>query len=152
MNFLFLFVPISVVLAYFVHAPAAWVFVTGVLAIVPIAEYIRKATEHVAARAGSAVGGLLNVTFGNVSELVIALFILAAGNANVVKAQITGSIIGTSLFGLGLAILIGGATRERQTFNMKKADPPDPGCHRSSASGCIRVSIVRRRGCLRPPP
>ena len=88
-NILLAFVPISVTLAYAFHAPAAWIFVTGILGIVPVAEYIRKATEHIAARAGTAVGGLLNVTFGNVSELVIALFVLAAGNANVVKGQIT---------------------------------------------------------------
>jgi Ca2+:H+ antiporter len=118
---LLVFVPISAFLAYAVHAPAAWVFATSILGIVPIAEYIRKATEHIAARAGSAVGGLLNVTFGNVPELVIALFILQAGNAHVVKAQITGAIIGNGLLGLGLGITAGGIGQEKQTFRRDRA-------------------------------
>ncbi|AIE83598.1 calcium/proton exchanger [Fimbriimonas ginsengisoli] len=120
-NLLLLFIPISVVLAYVVHAPAVWIFATGVLAIVPIAEWIRKATEHVAHRAGSTIGGLLNVTFGNVSELVIALFVLAEGNQFVVKGQITGSIIGNGLLGLGLGLLAGGIGRERQKFKQDRA-------------------------------
>jgi Ca2+:H+ antiporter len=120
-NLLLAFIPISVILAYGVHAPAAWIFGTGVLAIIPIAEWIRKATEHVAHRAGSTIGGLLNVTFGNVSELIIALFVLAEGNHFVVKGQITGSIIGNGLLGLGLGILAGGIGREKQTFNRGRA-------------------------------
>jgi Ca2+:H+ antiporter len=120
-NLLLLFVPISVVLAYLVHAPAVWVFATGVLAIVPIAEWIRKATEHVAHRCGSTIGGLLNVTFGNVSELIIALFVLAEGNQFVVKGQITGSIIGNGLLGLGMGIVAGGIGREKQTFKRERA-------------------------------
>jgi len=120
-NLLLLFIPISVVLAYVVHAPAAWVFGAGVMAIVPIAEWIRKATEHVAQRAGSTIGGLLNVTFGNVSELIIALFVLAEGNQMVVKGQITGSIIGNGLLGLGLGIVAGGIGREKQTFKRERA-------------------------------
>lgn len=120
-NLLLLFIPVSVVLAYFVHAPAAWVFGAGVLAIIPIAEWIRKATEHVAHRAGSTIGGLLNVTFGNMSELIIALFVLAEGNQMVVKGQITGSIIGNGLLGLGLGIVAGGIGREKQTFKRERA-------------------------------
>jgi len=120
-NLLLLFIPVSVVLAYFVHAPAAWVFGTGVLAIIPIAEWIRKATEHVAHRAGSTIGGLLNVTFGNMSELIIALFVLAEGNQMVVKGQITGSIIGNGLLGLGLGIVAGGIGREKQVFKRERA-------------------------------
>lgn len=70
---------------------------------------------------GPAIGGLLTVSFGSIAELVLALVVLASGETAVVQAQITGSIIGTSLFGLGLAIIVGGATRERQTFNSEKA-------------------------------
>lgn len=121
LNLLLLFVPISVILAYGVHAPAAWVFGAGVMAIIPIAEWIRKATEHVAMRAGSTLGALLNVTFGNVSELIIALFVLAEGNQFVVKGQITGSIIGNGLLGLGLGIVAGGIGREKQTFKRERA-------------------------------
>src|SRR4051794_10173907 len=107
-NLLLLFIPISLILEYAVHAPAPWVFVSAIVAIIPLAEWIRRATEQAAHRAGSAIGGLLNITFGNLAELIIALFVLSAGSVEVVKAQITGSIIGNSLLGLGLAIVFGG--------------------------------------------
>ena len=67
------------------------------------------------------IGGLLNVTFGNAAELILALFVLAAGHVSVVKGQITGSIIGNSLFGLGIAILVGSWGRHRQTFDRERA-------------------------------
>ena len=120
-NALLLFIPISLALRYLVDAPPVWVFVTGVIAIVPLADWIRRATEHLAHRAGSAIGGLLNVTLGNAAELIIALFVLADGNTEVVKAQITGSLIGNSLLGLGLAALIGGWNREGQKFKQARA-------------------------------
>lgn len=97
------------------------VFLLAGLAIIPLADWIRRATEQLAASAGSAIGGLLNVTFGNAAELIIALFILARGSATVVKASITGSIVGNSLLGLGLAILVGGWSRERQKFGRERA-------------------------------
>jgi Ca2+:H+ antiporter len=118
---LLLLVPVSLTLEYFFHAGPVWVFITSILAIVPLAEWIRRATEHLATRATPAVGGLLNVTFGNTAEFVLALFVLAAGHANVVKGQITGSIIGNSLLGLGLAILAGSWRRERQCFQRERA-------------------------------
>lgn len=120
-NLLLVFVPISAFLAYGVHAPAPWVFLTAILAIIPLAEAMRKATEEVACRAGSAIGGLLSVTFGNLAELIIALFVLSAGSVDVVKAQITGSIIGNSLLGLGLAIIAGGWKKDKQTFKPQRA-------------------------------
>ena len=120
-TYLLLLVPLSLVLEYLVHAPAPWVFVTAVVSIVPLAEWIRRATEQVANVAGSAIGGLLNVTFGNLSELILALFVLASGNQHVAKAQITGSIIGNSLLGLGLAIVVGGWGRQKQTFKPERA-------------------------------
>jgi Ca2+:H+ antiporter len=115
------FVPVSLVLDYVVHASPALVFVTAMLGIVPLAEWIRRATEHLAATVGSAIGGLLNVSFGNAPELIIALFVLRAGHADVVKAQITGSIIGNSLLGLGLAIVAGSVGRDRQIFARERA-------------------------------
>ena len=118
---LLLLLPISLALRFVFHAPEIWVFASGVLAIIPLAEYIRKATEQVAHVAGSAIGGLLNVTFGNVAELMIAIFVLRAGAVEVVKAQITGSIIGNSLLGLGLAILAGSIGREKQVFKKERA-------------------------------
>ena len=118
---LLLLVPLSLALEYAVGAPPIWVFTTAILAIVPLAEWIRRATEQLAHRAGSAVGGLLNVTFGNTAELVLALFVLSAGNAAVAKAQITGSIIGNSLLGLGLAIVVGTWGREKLTFSRERS-------------------------------
>lgn len=121
LNLLLLFVPISLVLGYILHADAIWVFVTATLAIIPLADWIRRGTEQISRLAGTAIGGLLNVTFGNVAELVIAIFILIAGKGAVVKAQLTGSIIGNSLLGLGLAIVFGSWKREKQTFKPERA-------------------------------
>lgn len=120
-NLLLLLVPVSLALAYGVHAGPLWIFGAAVLAIIPLANLIRQATEQLAHRAGPAIGGLLNVTFGNMAELILAIFVLLAGKAEVVKAQITGSIIGNSLLGLGLAILVGSWKREHQTFKRERA-------------------------------
>ena len=117
MNVLLVFIPISLLLEYVFHSPPLWVFATATIAIIPLADWLRKATEQVAARAGQTIGGLLNVTFGNLAELIIAIFVLLGGNTAVVKAQITGSIIGNALLGLGLAILIGSFGRARQKFS-----------------------------------
>jgi len=121
MNWLLLFVPLSLALEYVVHAPPVWIFVAAIIGIVPLAEWIRRATEQLAESVGSAIGGLLNVTFGNAAELIIALFVLRAGQGDVVKAQITGAIIGNSLLGLGLAIVAGSIGREHQTFSRHRA-------------------------------
>lgn len=119
--YLLAFVPIALLMKYVFHAPEVWVFVAGIVAIVPLAEWIRRATDHLAERVGSAIGGLLNVSFGNAAELILAFFVLADGQQNVVKGQITGSIIGNSLLGLGLAIVVGGFGRERQKFQRDRA-------------------------------
>lgn len=115
------FIPISMVLEYLFHADPTWVFATALIAIVPIADWIRQATEEISKRAGSAIGGLLNVSFGNFPELILALFVLAAGQAAVTKAQITGSIIGNSLLGLGLAAFVGGWKHPSQKFSKERA-------------------------------
>ena len=120
-NLLLLLVPASLVLEYVVHASPMWVFITSVLAIVPLAEWIRKSTEHLAERLGSAIGGLLNVTFGNMAELILALFVLWDGHQQIVKAQITGAIIGNALLGLGLSIVVGTFGRGDQKFNRASA-------------------------------
>ncbi|WP_409189780.1 calcium/proton exchanger [Bradyrhizobium sp. RDM4] len=112
--------PLSFGLAY-MNAPPVLRFVTSAAAIAVLAEWIRRGTEQLARYAGPTIGGLTMVTFGSVAELVLALFILSSGETAVVQAQITGSIIGTSLLGLGIAILIGGLSRQRQTFNPAKA-------------------------------
>src|SRR5689334_12050266 len=118
--YLLILVPISLGLAYF-DAPPVWVFSTAALAIVPLAEWLRRATEQLAARVGSAIGGLLNVTFGNMAELILAIVVLSSGRTDVVKATITGSIIGNGLLGLGIAILVGSWRRTKQTFQRERA-------------------------------
>jgi Ca2+:H+ antiporter len=114
---LLLFIPLSLALRYLIDGPPTWVFLTSLAAIAALADWIRHATEQLAQRAGSTIGGLLNVSFGNTAELVLALFILSRAQTRVVQAQITGSIIGTTLLFLGICALIGGVGRTRQTFN-----------------------------------
>lgn len=114
-------VPIAPVLHYLVHLPPIWVFLTGILGVGILADWIRASTEQLAQHTGPAIGGLLTISLGSLAELILALFVLAQGQADVVHAQITGSIIGTSLLGLGIAMVVGGATRERQTFKRERA-------------------------------
>jgi Ca2+:H+ antiporter len=114
-------IPIAPVLAYLFEVKAPWVFLTGAIAIGVLADWVRRSTEHLALRVGPAIGGLLNVSFGSLAELILAFFVLFAGHADVVRAQITGSIIGTSLFGLGLAVMIGSIGRTKLSFNRAKA-------------------------------
>ena len=114
-------VPLAPVLAYLIGAPAAWVFVAGAAGVAVLADWVRRATEQLAEHVGSAVGGLLSVTFGSIAEIILAVFVLMDGKAEVVRAQLTGSIIGTSLLGLGLAIVVGGIGRDGQRFKREKA-------------------------------
>jgi Ca2+:H+ antiporter len=116
-----LFIPLSIALRYLVDASPTWVFLTSAAAIAVLADWIRRATEQLAERAGGAIGGLLNVSFGNTAELVLALFVLSRAHTEVVQAQITGSIIGTTLLFLGISALVGGIGRARQTFNQAGA-------------------------------
>ena len=126
---LLLAVPASIALRYF-HASPVLVFVTACLAVLPLAGLMGEATEHIAARTGPTIGGLLNATFGNAAELIIAIMGLrAAAEAlttapekvgtfvSVVKASITGSIIGNLLLILGLAFVAGGLKRPVLRFN-----------------------------------
>jgi Ca2+:H+ antiporter len=101
------------------HAGPLWVFLVSALAIIPLAGLLGRATESLAESLGPGVGGLLNATFGNAAELIIALMALRAGPPlyPLVKASITGSILGNVLLVLGLAILLGGLRHRRQTFN-----------------------------------
>ena len=110
------FVPLSLGLHHFSHVAPQWIFLSGLIAIGALADWVRRGTEEVAGHVGSVIGSLLNVSFGNAAELVLALFVLAQAQTRVVQAQITGSIIGTTLLFLGIAVLAGGLPRERQTF------------------------------------
>ena len=117
LNYLLIFVPIAFVLEFFVKVDHVWIFVVSCLAILPLAGLMGRATEEIAARTGPTIGGLLNATFGNATELIIAFFALSAGKFDVVKASITGSIIGNLLLVLGLAVFLGGLRYPKQTFN-----------------------------------
>jgi Ca2+:H+ antiporter len=114
---LLVFVPIAVVLEYAVHASGVWIFVCAALAIIPLAGYMGRATEQLAERLGEGVGGLLNATFGNAAEMIIAVVALRAGLYDLVKASITGSIIGNILLVFGAGALYGGLKFETQRFN-----------------------------------
>jgi Ca2+:H+ antiporter len=96
-------------------------FVLSVLAIVPLAALLSRATESIAARTGDAIGGLLNATLGNLTELLIALAALRAGQYVLVKASIAGAIITNALFMLGAALLIGGLKHHVQDYNREGA-------------------------------
>jgi Ca2+:H+ antiporter len=117
---LLVFVPIAAGAQYIGAAPI-YVFFLSALAIVPLAKYIGEATEELAGRTNPALGGFLNATFGNATEIIIGLFALHAGLIEVVKASITGSIIGNLLLVLGMAVFFGGIRREKQTFSATAA-------------------------------
>jgi Ca2+:H+ antiporter len=109
------FVPVSIA-AHFLHWGSLAVFLTAGLAILPLAGWMGMATEEIAVVAGPSMGGLLNATFGNATELIIALVALNAGLIDVVKASLTGSIIGNLLLVLGLSMLLGGLRFKEQEF------------------------------------
>src|SRR5688572_19236696 len=114
------FIPAAVALELG-HADAVLIFSIAALGIVPTAALMGLATEELAAKSGPGIGGLLNVTFGNAPEMIIALFALNAGLQEVVKASIVGSIIGNILLVLGAAMLVGGLRHQRQTFSPQAA-------------------------------
>lgn len=120
LNLLLIFVPVAIVLEL-THASAALIFGASCLAIIPLAGLMGKATEHLAEKLGEGVGGLLNATFGNAAELIIAIMALRLGEYEVVKASITGSIIGNVLLVFGLSVLVGGLKFETQRFNRTAA-------------------------------
>jgi Ca2+:H+ antiporter len=115
------FIPVSIVLKYVIHAPDVWIFLTAIIGITPLADWIRQSTEQLSLISGPAIGGLLNVTFGNASELILAIFVLLNGNSEVVKAQITGSIIGNGLLGLGLAVILGSINKKVLHFDRERS-------------------------------
>ncbi len=115
------FVPVTLVLEYVVHASATTLFLTSAVAIVPLAGIMGKSTEMLAEHVGAGLGGLLNATFGNAAELIIAIFALRAGLHDLVKASLTGSIIGNILLIFGLSALLGGLRFRTQIFNRTAA-------------------------------
>ncbi|MCS6873968.1 MAG: calcium/proton exchanger [Pyrinomonadaceae bacterium] len=119
---LLVFVPVAFVFRFFPSLEnPTMLFVFSCLAIIPLAGLMGKATEHLAEKLGEGVGGLLNATFGNAAELIIALFALWKGLEGVVKASITGAIIGNMLLVLGLSLLLGGIKFKKQEFERTAA-------------------------------
>lgn len=112
---LLVFVPISI-LAHYLHWGELTVFITACLAVLPLAAWMGTATEEIAIVVGPSFGGLLNATFGNATELIIALVALKAGVVNVVKASLTGSIIGNLLLVMGFSMFLGGLRYKEQNF------------------------------------
>ena len=120
-HYLGVFIPAAVVLEIAGATPLL-IFSAAALGVIPCAAVMGEATEAIAARTGPGIGGLLNVTFGNAPELIIAFFALEAGLQEVVKASIVGSIIGNILLVLGAAMLVGGLPRDKQTFSHTAAN------------------------------
>lgn len=116
---LLVFVPASIV-AEALHQETA-VFVTSALAIIPLAALIGNATEQLAIRLGPRQGGLLNATLGNLTELIVGFFLVAAGDVAILKATLIGSIVGNLLLVLGLSFFVGGFRHDSMRFNRRSA-------------------------------
>ncbi|RWA52532.1 cation transporter [Cupriavidus sp. UYMSc13B] len=134
MNLLLIFVPIAIALEFLASEHHLLIFIASSLAILPLAGRMSHATEQLAERMGEAIGGLLNATFGNAAELIIALVALRAGLHQVVEASIVGSIVGNMLLVFGAAMLVGGIRYPEQSFNPRGA--------RSQASMLILSAIA----------
>jgi Ca2+:H+ antiporter len=119
LSWLLVLVPISIL--FRVLDQDLWVFLTAAGSIIPLAGSIGGATEQLALHAGPRIGGLLNATFGNVTELIVAIFLILDDQAPIVKATITGSILGNLLLVLGLAFLVGGLRHREQVYNAQAA-------------------------------
>jgi Ca2+:H+ antiporter len=120
LNLLLIFVPLAIG-AELLHASPTWVFAFASLGVIPLASLIGKATEELAAHTGPRLGGLLNATLGNAAELIITIFAIRAGLLELVKASITGSILGNLLLVLGLSVVAGGIKHGQQRFDRTQA-------------------------------
>ncbi len=121
LRYMLIFVPISVV-AELMQLSATVIFVLSALAIVPLAGLMGEATEEITFYSGSKIGGFLNATFGNATELIICFFAIKAGLFDVVKASIAGSVIGNILLVLGASMFFGGLKYKSQHFSKKAVE------------------------------
>jgi Ca2+:H+ antiporter len=119
--FLGVFIPVAIGLELAHVESPVLIFGAAALAVIPCAAVMGEATEAIAAKSGPGIGGLLNVTFGNAPELIIAFFALLEGLQEVVKASLVGSILGNILLVMGAAFLVGGLPRDKQTFSQTAA-------------------------------
>ena len=145
-NWLLIAIPLTVVLEM-AGAGAPFVFFIAAVAIVPLAALIVHSTEHLAARTGPAIGGLLNATFGNLPELIISVVALRAGLLDMVRASLIGALLANLLLALGIAFLLGGLRHRVQEYN--------PAAARSYASmmllATVSMASVGMNGCGRRP-
>src|SRR6476620_10358426 len=116
-NWLLIFIPITIALEHFLPEAHTWIFFAACVAIIPIAHLIVEATEHIALRTGDAIGGLLNATFGNAPELIIATVALKAGLFDMVRASLIGAILANLLLAQGVAFFLGGLRYHNQEYN-----------------------------------
>jgi Ca2+:H+ antiporter len=117
LDWLLIFVPVTVVLESTAPERGTWIFLSACLSIIPLAGWMGHATEHLAEKTGEGVGGLLNATFGNAAEMIIAIMALREGLVDIVKASLTGSILGNLLLVMGASFLAGGMRFREQKFN-----------------------------------
>ncbi len=120
LDLLLVLTPVAIGMRLF-GAPDLAIFLTSAAAIVPLAGLIGRATEQLALHTGPRIGGLVNATFGNVTELIIAVFLILDDRIEMVKASLTGSILGNLLLVLGLSLFVGGLKHDRQSFNARSA-------------------------------
>ncbi len=121
LDFLLIAVPVAIILHYFVPTPPLVMFAVAALGIIPLAGALGEATDELGCHLGERAGGLLNATMGNATELILSFFALRAGHAELVKASLSGSIIGNVLLVLGMSVVAGGIGRERQQFSRRHA-------------------------------
>ena len=115
------FVPLALVAEFVLHLDPVLIFIFAALGIIPLADFIGEATEELAVHTGPRLGGLLNATLGNAAELIITIFALREGLLDLVRASITGSIIGNLLLVMGLSLILGGLKNGIQTFDRRTA-------------------------------
>jgi Ca2+:H+ antiporter len=133
LDVLLLAVPVAIILHYFVSTPPLVMFAIAALGIIPLAGALGEATEELGAHLGERAGGLLNATMGNATELILAFFALRAGHSELVKASLSGSIIGNVLLVFGMSVIAGGVGRERQQFSRR---------HASISSTMLFIAVV----------
>ncbi|MGE5627863.1 MAG: calcium/proton exchanger [Solirubrobacterales bacterium] len=122
LRFFMIFIPISILCEYMHLGGPVVIFITSALAIIPLAGLMGEATEGISVYSGPRLGGFLNATFGNATELIISFFALKAGLFDVVKASIAGSVIGNVLLVLGASMLFGGMKYKSQKFNRRQIE------------------------------
>mgnify|MGYP003693601461 CR=1 FL=1 len=135
LNWLFAFIPIAAILDRVGGVAPPLVFFSAAIAIIPVAGLIVRSTEQVAKRTGDAIGGLLNATFGNAPELIIAIVALKAGLGDMVRASLVGAILANLLLSLGLAFVLGGVRQHVQKFNVESARLRHNDAHRRDQHG-----------------